>query len=153
MSRVSAGILVYRRTDLGLEVLLAHPGGPYWQGREIGAWTIPKGEVEPNEEPRLAAEREFREETGHPVPAGTLTQLDSVKQKGGKKVHAWAVEGSFDTSKLQSAEFEMEWPPRSGRRQRFPEIERLEWFALDIARTHMVPGQADLLDQLLTRVS
>ena len=142
----SAGILAYR-TKGELEVLLAHPGGPYWVGKDEGAWTIPKGELD-GDEPEVAARREFEEETGHRVPGGELVDLGTVIQKSGKVVHAWAVEGDLDPETLESNEFEMEWPPRSGKTQSFPEIDRLEWFDAATAKMKINPAQAELIDRL-----
>jgi predicted NUDIX family NTP pyrophosphohydrolase len=146
----SAGLLLYRQLDDGLEVLLAHPGGPLWESRDAGAWSLPKGELEPGEEPLDVARREFEEETGTPAPpllAG-YRSLGDVRQKSGKVVSAWAVPGGLDPIVARSNTFEMEWPPRSGRRQSFPEIDRVEWFPLDAARTRINPAQAELLDRL-----
>ncbi len=148
MPRVSAVLLVYRRGARGLEVLLAHPGGPYWARRDAGAWSIPKGEVEADEDPRAAACREFAEELGMPAPAGEMTALSPVKQKGGKTVLAWAIEGDVDVSCLVSQQITIDWPPRSGRRLSFPEIDRLCWVALDEARGKLVQAQVGLVDEL-----
>ncbi len=147
-TRTSAGILLYRRSAAGVEVLLAHPGGPLFRQRDLGHWSIPKGEPD-GEEPLLeVARREFVEETGYPVPAGTLTLLGSIVQKGGKVVHAWAVEGDLDPGSARSNTFEMEWPPRSGAIQAFPEIDRVEWFDPLEARQRIKPAQVPLLDRL-----
>ena len=147
--RISAGILLYRRAgDGGLEVLLAHPGGPFFAKRDAGAWSIPKGEPDGNEPLFTVAQREFAEETGHPVPDGPLVELGSIVQKGGKVVHAWAVEGDLDAAAALSNTFEMEWPPRSGHRQVFPEIDRVEWFGPIEARRRIKPTQAPLIDRL-----
>ncbi len=143
----SAGILLYRRTG-GLEVLLAHPGGPLWARKDEGAWSIPKGEMDEGEDRQAAACREFLEETGHGVPPGPLVDLGSVTQRGGKVVHAWAIEGDLDASLLRSNTFEMEWPPRSGRTATFPEIDRFEWFRPADARRKINPAQAELIDRL-----
>jgi predicted NUDIX family NTP pyrophosphohydrolase len=148
MFRESAGLLLYRRRQGALEVLLVHPGGPYWAKKDGGAWTIPKGELAPGEEPLAAAQREFREETGHPAD-GAFLPLRPVRQSGRKTVHAWAVEGDLDASAVQSNSFEMEWPPRSGRRRSFPEIDRAQWFGLVEARQKINPAQAALLDELI----
>jgi predicted NUDIX family NTP pyrophosphohydrolase len=152
-SRVSAGILLYRRTGRGVEVLLAHPGGPYFVAKDIGHWTIPKGEVDAGEELEAVARREFEEETGHPVPAGATTPLDSIVQKGGKTVHAWALEGDLDPAIAVSNTFEVEWPPRSGRRQTFPEIDRVAWLGLDDARRAIKSTQVPLIDRLEERLT
>jgi predicted NUDIX family NTP pyrophosphohydrolase len=148
--RISAGIVLYRRNgaDAPLEVLLAHPGGPYYVAKDAGAWSIPKGEVDGDEALFDVARREFEEETGHPVPDGPTIPLGSIVQKGGKTVYAWAVEGALDPATARSTEFEMEWPPRSGRRARFPEIDRVDWFAPDEARRLLKPTQVPLLDRL-----
>jgi predicted NUDIX family NTP pyrophosphohydrolase len=146
--RVSAGILLYRRSPLGLEVLLAHPGGPFFEGRDRGHWTIPKGEPDPDETLSGAAEREFTEEIGLPLPRGDRLDLGSITQKGGKVVHAWAVEGEVDTAQANSVTFEMEWPPRSGRLEAFPEIDRVDWFTPTEARLRIKDTQAPLIDRL-----
>jgi predicted NUDIX family NTP pyrophosphohydrolase len=147
MARRSAGLLVYRRSSGELEVLLAHPGGPLWARKDDGAWTIPKGELDDDEDPLSAARREFEEETGG-TPAGPFVALDPVRQPGGKVVWVWAVEGEFDITRLVSNTFEMEWPPRSGRRMECPEVDRAGWFTIDVARRKIFPGQAAFLDQL-----
>jgi len=146
-ARRSAGLLLYRRPAGGLEVLLVHPGGPFWQKKDLGAWSIPKGEFADGEDALAAARREFREEMGREV-AGPFAPLTSVKQPGGKIVHAWAVEGDFDPRLLTSNTFSLEWPPRSGRHQEFPEVDRAAWFDLDEARRRINRGQAPLLDEL-----
>lgn len=145
---VSAGILLYRRTSGRLDVLLAHPGGPFFTRRDAGHWTLPKGEVGPGEALVDVARREFEEETGHAVPEGALLDLGSIVQKGGKVVHAWAAEGDLDPAAAVSNTFELEWPPRSGRLQSFPEVDRVEWFAPDEARVRIRDTQAPLLDRL-----
>jgi predicted NUDIX family NTP pyrophosphohydrolase len=147
-SRTSAGILLYRRRDGRLELLLAHPGGPFFVKRDEGYWTIPKGEVDPDEELLAVARREFEEETGHPAPAADLLSLGSIVQKGGKVVHAWAGEGDLDPSAARSNTFEMEWPPGSGRRQSFPEIDRVAWFEPTEARRRVKATQIPLIDRL-----
>lgn len=146
--RSSAGIVLYRRIETGLEVLLAHPGGPLFRNRDAGHWSIPKGEPDENEPLIETARREFAEETGHPVPEPSLLPLGSIIQKGGKVVHGWAVEGDLDPSAARSETFEMEWPPRSGAMQSFPEIDRVEWFDRDEARRRIKPAQVLLLDRL-----
>ena len=143
----SAGILLYRRRAGKLEVLLAHPGGPFWKNRDAGAWTIPKGEIDEGEEPFAAARREFIEETGFD-PGGEGIALTPCKQKSGKLVHAWAIEGDCDAGCIVSNEFSMEWPPRSGRMASFPEIDRADWFSLEEARMKILPGQSPFLDEL-----
>jgi predicted NUDIX family NTP pyrophosphohydrolase len=147
MSKTSAGLLMYRRRAGGVEVLLVHPGGPFWRNKDAGAWTIPKGEPAVGEELLEAAKREFEEETGV-APVGDCAPLPSVKQKGGTVIHAWAIEGDLDPAQIRSNTFEMEWPPRSGRRAAFPEIDRAEFFSLDQARLKMNSGQVALLDAL-----
>ena len=147
-TRTSAGILLFRRTDGHLEALLAHPGGPLFAHRDEGFWSIPKGEPD-GEEPLLdVARREFAEETGHPVPDGDVIHLGSIVQKGGKVVHAWAVEGDLDPAVAISNEFEMEWPPRSGLTASFPEIDRVAWFGPAAARDRIKATQIPLLDRL-----
>jgi predicted NUDIX family NTP pyrophosphohydrolase len=144
----SAGLLMYRRTAAGsLEVLLAHPGGPFWRGKDEGAWTIPKGEYEESEEPLAAAIREFGEETGFDASPPYLS-LGEIVQKSGKRITAWGFAGDCDPAQLRSNNFEVEWPPRSGRRQSFAEIDRVQWFALDVARRKINPAQCALLDRL-----
>ncbi|NOT27085.1 MAG: NUDIX domain-containing protein [Acidobacteria bacterium] len=145
--QISAAVLLYRRRRDGTEVLLVHPGGPFWAKKDLGAWSLPKGEIAEGEPALEAATREFREETGLAVD-GEFTELKPVKQKGGKTVLAWAVEGDFDPSQLRSNTFSIEWPPRSGTFQAFPEVDRAAWFALPEARNRILAGQTDLLDQL-----
>jgi predicted NUDIX family NTP pyrophosphohydrolase len=146
--KTSAGLLMFRRRDgQALEVLLAHPGGPLWARKDLGAWTIPKGEYT-DEEPLVAAQREFQEETGFP-PVPPFIELSSIKQKSGKVVSAWAFEGDCDPAELNSNTFEMEWPKRSGRMQAFPEIERAEWFTIAEARRRILPAQEPLLTRLV----
>ena len=146
----SAGLLLFRRSAKGLEVLLVHPGGPFWAGKDLGAWSIPKGEIGPGEDPLEAARREFEEETGF-VPEGPFVELMPVKQRGGKVVQAWAARGDWDPSRLSSDTFSMEWPPRSGRTQQFPEVDRAVWFALPEARRRILPGQIPLLEELASK--
>jgi predicted NUDIX family NTP pyrophosphohydrolase len=150
--RRSAGIVLYRAGDAGLEVLLVHPGGPFWAKKDLGVWSIPKGECEPGEDPQACALREFEEETGTRLQAPALVDLGAVMQKAGKEVTAWAARGDLDPAGVRSNSFTMEWPPRSGRQQEFPEIDRAEWFALDEARTKLVGAQVELLDRLVERV-
>jgi len=144
----SAGLLLFRTVDGEVEVLLGHPGGPFWSRKDEGAWTIPKGLIAAGEVPLSAAQREFAEETGH-YPKGEAIPLGSAAQPGGKVVHVWAIEGDFDPADLQSNSFEMEWPPRSGRRQSFPEIDRAAWFGIAEARENILKGQALFIDRLL----
>jgi predicted NUDIX family NTP pyrophosphohydrolase len=151
MARRSAGILLYRRADDGPEVLLVHPGGPFWAKKDAGAWSIPKGEYEDGEEPRAAALREFAEELGAPPPDGELVELGEVRQRGGKVVSAWALAGDADADAVRSNTFTMEWPPRSGTMREFPEVDRAAWFSLDEARERILPAQAPLLDRLAER--
>jgi predicted NUDIX family NTP pyrophosphohydrolase len=143
----SAGLLIYRRRET-VDVFLVHPGGPFWKNKDEGAWSIPKGEFDETEEPLDAAKREVREETGWTIE-GTFLPLAPVKQKGGKTVHAWAVEGDCDAASIRSNSFAMEWPPKSGRLQEFPEIDRAAWFQIDTARAKIHSGQVLLLDRLL----
>ena len=157
----SAGLLLYRVEPGGgtagepdrapgrrLQVLLVHPGGPYWARRDEGCWSIPKGEVRDGEDQLAAAEREVAEELGIPAPSGERIPLGEVVQAGGKHVQAWAVAGDLDVSVVESGTFELEWPPRSGRLQSFPEVDRAGWFGLDDAREKILPGQQPLLDRL-----
>jgi predicted NUDIX family NTP pyrophosphohydrolase len=150
-TQVSAGILAFRRRP-ELEVLLAHPGGPFWAKKDAGAWTIPKGLVEPGDEPIAAARREFTEETNL-VASGEMIELTPVVQKSGKRVHAFALEADFDLSQFASNTFEIEWPPKSGRRQSFPEIDRIAYFALPIALIKIIAYQLPLLAELERRIS
>jgi predicted NUDIX family NTP pyrophosphohydrolase len=151
-ARASAGLLVYRRGASGVEVFLVHPGGPYWARRDLGAWTIPKGEIEPGENPLDAARREFHEETGSPMD-GTFVALRPVTMRSGKVVHAWAIAGDLDASAVTSLVFAMEWPPKSGRQQQFPEVDRAEWFTVEEARQRILPAQAPLLDDLVRQLA
>ena len=143
----SAGLLVYRRREGGVEVLLVHPGGPFWAKKDEGAWSIPKGEFTEGEDPLEAAKREFQEETGLSVD-GEFRPLQPIRQKSGKTVHAFAVEADLEIARFRSNTFGMEWPPKSGRMQEFPEVDRAEWFTLDAARRKIHAGQAALLDEL-----
>jgi predicted NUDIX family NTP pyrophosphohydrolase len=147
MAKVSAGLLVHRSHLSVLEVFLIHPGGPLWAKKDAGAWSIPKGEIDGNEEALAAARREFREETGQDI-AGQFRPLPTIKQTGGKVVHAWAVEGNCDADAIRSSTFEMEWPPKSGRIQSFPEVDRAAWFTLEEARERILKSQLPLLDAL-----
>ena len=146
--RTSVGILLWRVRDDRLEVLLAHPGGPFWVKKDIGHWTIPKGEMEPGEEFEAVARREFAEETGHDVPDGPLIDLGQITQKSGKLVLAWAVEGDLDPTTAVSNTYDMEWPPHSGIVRTFPEIDRVEWFDGDEARRRLKAAQVPFLDRL-----
>jgi predicted NUDIX family NTP pyrophosphohydrolase len=147
MPAASAGILLYRRAGGGILVLLVHPGGPFWAKRDLGAWSIPKGEFGEEEEPAAAARREFAEELGVEV-TGELQPLGEITQKAGKRVVGFAAEGELDVDAIRSNTFDMEWPPRSGRTKSFPEIDRAEWFGLDTAREKIIPGQLPFLDRL-----
>lgn len=151
VAKISAGILLYRRPAMAptaLEVLLVHPGGPFWARKDQGSWTIPKGEPEEGEALLDAARREFAEETGGRVD-GEAWPLSSIQQPGGKTVHAWAIEGEFDPARLRSNLFTLEWPRGSGRVREFPEVDRAQWFTLAAARTHILPAQQPLLDRLV----
>jgi predicted NUDIX family NTP pyrophosphohydrolase len=149
----SAGLLLYRRREGRIEVLLGHMGGPFWARKDERAWSIPKGEHPEAEDALAAARREFAEETGAPPPDGPTLDLGEVRQSGGKRVTAWAVEGDLDPSSVKSNTFLLEWPPRSGRRQEFPEIDRAGWFDLETARRKIVKGQVALVDRLEDRLS
>ena len=149
MPRRSAGILLYRRRQGALEVLLVHPGGPAWANRDAGAWSIPKGEYGDGEAPRAVALREFEEETGQPPPDGELVALGEIRQRGGKLVTAWATSGDLDPEQVTSNTFKMQWPPRSGQWRTFPEVDRAGWFDPATAREKLLPAQAELVDRLL----
>jgi predicted NUDIX family NTP pyrophosphohydrolase len=149
----SAGILLYRKRDGAIEVLIAHMGGPFWARREEGAWTIVKGEYGEEEDPLHAARREFAEETGAMPPGGEPIELGEIRQSGGKRVRAWALEGDFDPHALRSNSFQIEWPPRSGRTAEFPEIDRVQWCDPATARRLMVSAQAPLVDELELRLA
>ena len=144
----SAGLLVYRTVDGRLEVLLGHMGGPFWARKDAAAWSVPKGEYSDDETPEAAARREFAEELGLPAPGGTLLPLGDVKQSGGKTVTVWAVEGDLSPDDVVPGTFPLEWPPKSGRIQEFPEVDRVAWFDLDTAREKLVKGQRTFLDRL-----
>jgi predicted NUDIX family NTP pyrophosphohydrolase len=146
--KLSAGLLVYRWTDAGLEVLLVHPGGPLWAKKDDGAWSVPKGEYEPSEDPLEVARREFEEEIGQAPPGNEPVWLGELRQPSGKVVSAWATEGDLDVREVRSNSFEMEWPPRSGRTQEFPEVDRAGWFGLEEARRKILRGQLGFLDRL-----
>lgn len=154
-SKRSAGILLYRRNGGEVEFLLVHPGGPFWVRKDTGAWSIPKGQIESEEEPRACAIRELEEELG-PAPTlepEELIELGSIRQRAGKVVEAWAAEGEFDPAALDSNTFRMEWPPKSGSEQEFPEVDRAQWFDLETAREKILPAQAELLDRLLEQLA
>jgi len=149
--RKSAGILLYRKVAGSLEVFLVHPGGPFWKNKDLCTWSIPKGEFNENEEPLSAAKREFEEETGKKV-AGNFIQLKTVKQKAGKMVYAWAVEGNIDASTIVSNTFKVEWPYKSGKWQTYPEVDKAGWFSIDAAREKINAAQAELLDDLVEKL-
>jgi predicted NUDIX family NTP pyrophosphohydrolase len=149
MAKTSAGILLHRERGGTREVLLVHPGGPFWARKDAGAWSIPKGEYEEGDDPRACALREFEEELGSALPAGTeLVELGTVKQKSGKRITAFAAEGDLDPETISSNTFEMEWPLRSGRTQEFPEVDRAAWFSIEEAREKLNPAQAEFLVRL-----
>ena len=148
MPKRSAGILMYRRVGSNLELLLVHPGGPFWARKDLGAWSIPKGEYDPPEDPQAVARREFEEETGVAL-RGALQPLGEVVQAGRKVVSAFAVEGDFDPTQLKSNMFDLEWPPRSGRKAQFPEVDRAQWFSAEVARDKILAGQRDFIDRLI----
>jgi predicted NUDIX family NTP pyrophosphohydrolase len=147
MAKESAGIMLYRHRDSSLEIFLVHPGGPFWKNKDSGAWSIPKGEFDEREDPLQAARREFHEETGCSVD-GNFIALRPVRQAGGKRVHAWAVEGDCEAESIRSNSFTIEWPPRSGQRKEFLEVDRAGWFSLKLARDKILKGQLMLLDEL-----
>jgi predicted NUDIX family NTP pyrophosphohydrolase len=148
MSKASAGILLWKRDNGAIRVLLVHPGGPFWRNKDIGAWSIPKGEYGAGEDRLAVAQREFAEELG--VSAhGAAMELGDIRQKAGKVVTGFAIEGAFDVSALRSNTFEIEWPPKSGKRKSFPEVDRAGWFTLDEARAKINPAQAEFLDRLM----
>jgi predicted NUDIX family NTP pyrophosphohydrolase len=152
MSKCSAGILMYRGQGRALEVLLVHPGGPFWASKDDGAWSLPKGEYEEGEAPLDVAKREFAEELGTPAPQGTFLDLGEIRQPSRKLIAAFAVEGDFDPAALRSNRFELEWPPQSRRKQSFPEVDRAAWFTLAEARAKIQKGQAPFLDRLLAEI-
>lgn len=147
MAKESAGIVLYRYYDSTLEIFLVHPGGPFWKNKDSGAWSIPKGEFDKREDPLRAARREFHEETGCLVD-GSFIALKPVRQAGGKRVHAWAVEGDCEAESIRSNSFTIDWPPRSGQRKDFLEVDRAGWFSLELAREKIIKGQLMLLDEL-----
>jgi len=152
MPKRSAGILLFRGRGPALRLLLVHPGGPFWAKKDLGAWSIPKGECEQGEDALAVARREFEEELGSPVPAGDAIELGELVQPSGKVITAFAIEGDFDASRIKSNLFEMEWPPKSGRLQSFPEIDRAQWFTLEEMREKILPGQRPFIDRLLERL-
>jgi predicted NUDIX family NTP pyrophosphohydrolase len=148
-SKVSAGILAYREGAKGFEVLLVHPGGPFWRNKDEGAWSIPKGEIDVYEDPERAARREFAEELGPNVSVGALWPLGEIRQRGGKRVIAFSGKSDFEPTNLVSNSFEIEWPPKSGRRQPFSEVDRAQWFSVDAAKTKILPAQAAFLERIV----
>jgi predicted NUDIX family NTP pyrophosphohydrolase len=149
----SAGILLYRRTKDGPEVLLVHPGGPFWAKKDDGAWSIPKGEYDEGEDPLTVAKREFAEELGAPPPQGAYLDLGELVQPSRKVIAAFAIEGDFDPANLKSNFFEMEWPPKSGSKQSFPEVDRAQWFTPEAVRAKILPGQAPFIDRLVAQLN
>lgn len=152
VTRRSAGLVVFRRADAAIEVLLGHMGGPFWARRDVGAWSIPKGELEADEDPLTAARREFEEELGLPPPSGPTIDLGEVRQSGGKVVSAWAVEGDVDPTSVRPGTFRLEWPPRSGTWRDVPEVDRVAWFDVATASERIVSGQRELLARLEARI-
>jgi predicted NUDIX family NTP pyrophosphohydrolase len=148
MAKHSAGILLYRQTKAGYEVLLVHPGGPFWAKKDAGVWSIPKGEFGEDEEPLAAAKRELAEELGHHMPKGELVPLGEAKQPSGKVVHIWALEADMDTAKITSNTLTIDWPPRSGKKLEIPEVDRAGWFSLHEATVKLLPGQLPFLDRV-----
>ena len=153
MPKRSAGVLLYRIRAGAVEVLLVHPGGPFWANKDLGAWSIPKGEYEPGDDPLAVARREFEEETGHPPPRAGLLDLGAIRQRGGKVLTAWAAAGDLDAAAVASNTFTMEWPPRSGTRREFPEVDRAGWFDPETARQKLLGAQAELVDRLLAALA
>jgi len=149
MAKRSAGILMYRRRGPVIELLLVHPGGPFWQNKDRGAWSLPKGEYAAGEDPLAAAKREFTEELGSALPDRAFLDLGAIKQPGGKVITAFAIEGDFDPAALKSNSFAVEWPPGSGRTQTFPEVDRAQWFSPADAREKILPGQLGFITRLL----
>lgn len=147
-AKASAGLVLYRTPASGVEVLLVHPGGPYWAKKHDGAWSIPKGELDLDEQPLIAARREFAEELGSEPPQGEVIDLGEIRQRSGKRVQAFAIEGDFEPATVRSNLIEIEWPPRSGTRLQIPEVDRAEWFDLDGMRRAINPAQAELIDRL-----
>jgi predicted NUDIX family NTP pyrophosphohydrolase len=147
MAKESAGLLMYRRRQGVLEVFLVHPGGPFWAKKDLGAWSLPKGEYPPGEDPLAAARREFEEETGFPA-FGPFLRLRPLRQPRGKIIRAWAFRGDCDAAAVRSNTFSMEWPPRSGRQQEFPEVDRAAWFSIEAAKDRILRGQVPFLDEL-----
>lgn len=152
MTKLSAGILLCRGEGAALELLLVHPGGPFWARKDKGAWSIPKGEYAPGEDPLTVAKREFEEELSSPPPEASYLELGEIKQPSRKLITAFAVAGDLDPASVRSNRFELEWPPQSGRLQSFPEVDRAQWFSLAEAREKIQPGQASFIDRLLERL-
>jgi predicted NUDIX family NTP pyrophosphohydrolase len=148
----SAGILMYRKVNSNVEVLLVHPGGPFYRNKDQNAWTIPKGEFDDIEDPFMAATREFLEETGY-QPEGKFLELSAVKQNGNKWVHTWAIEGDLDARYIRSNTFSMEWPPKSGKQQDFPEIDKAEWFTPEEAKEKIIKGQVPIIEELMKKLN
>lgn len=147
-TKQSAGLLMYRKRGESVQVLLVHPGGPFWAKKDLGSWSMPKGEFSEDEDVLKAARREFEEETGF-LPTGQFVRLGAIRQPSGKLIHAWAFEGDLDARKIKSNTFSVEWPPQSGKQQEFPEVDRAEWFTVDTARERIIKGQVEFLDELL----
>ena len=148
MAVKSAGVLLYRKNNNQLEVFLVHPGGPFWARKDDGAWSLPKGQFEEGEDPVIAAQREFKEETGHEPPNGEYRPIGSVRLKSGKTIYGWAVEGSVDEKNIKSISMEIEWPPKSGKKREFPEVDRAGWFTIQEARIKIHEGQSGFLGEL-----
>jgi len=151
MVKKSAGILLYRFNKKSLEVFLIHPGGPFWKNKDLGAWAIPKGEFSDDENALTAAKREFKEETGFAAPEKFI-ELTPLKQKSGKIIFCWAAEGNIDAKKIHSNLFEMEWPPNSGKKQKFPEADRGDWFSIKMAKEKIIPGQLKFIEELMVKL-
>lgn len=151
MQKKSAGIILYRFANNILEIFLVHPGGPFWKNKDLGTWSIPKGEFTEPEQPLAAAKREFEEETGT-ILTGNFLPLTPIKQKAGKIVYAWAVEGNIDAEKITCNTFEIEWPPRSGKMQSFAEVDKAGWFTIDEARKKIIAGQSIFIDELINKL-
>jgi predicted NUDIX family NTP pyrophosphohydrolase len=152
MKKQSAGILLYRKRGAAVEVLVGHAGGPFWGKKDAGAWSIPKGEFEADEEPKAAARREFEEELGIPAPEGELLDLGSIKRKDGKTIYVWALEGDADPEKLTSNTFDLEWPPKSGQIQQFPEFDKAAWLPIHKAGPKLHKGQSEFIDRLAEKL-
>ena len=147
-TKQSAGLLMYRKRGESVQVLLVHPGGPFWVKKDLGSWSMPKGEFSEDEDALKAARREFEEETGF-LPTGQFVRIGAIRQPSGKLIHAWAFEGDLDAKKVKSNTFSVEWPPQSGKQQEFPEVDRAEWFTIETAREKIIKGQVEFLDELL----